>query len=738
MTDAATAAGVLPAPVVGALVGLVVVTVVVAYLLGRRARREAARAADLQTRLRAAGARTDALEELAGAGTIVQAGDGRPASVSDGALRVLRLAPDDVRGRAVGDLPAVLVDDAGRRLAPGAVLGRAAAGARGPDDAAGTVVGVASPRTPDDEPRRVHVRSRTMPGGDDAVVTVLLDVTDRRGGLATDPDTLRATLAGMPVAMAVADLDGTVVTANDAFAALLGTGPAGAVGHALAGRPGPDAARWHDGVARLQAGDARFAVERWYPRPGDRPAWVVVDVALVRPGAGRPDALLVAARDLSEYRERSEAMAHRAMHDPLTGLANRALLQEVLQSALEEPGADQRVAVLACDLDGFKPINDRYGHAAGDEVLVHVAGVLRAATGGSGTVARLGGDEFVIVLHAIDGPRRVQEVAGAVHAGLRDPVRLHGHPVTVRASIGVALGSPDLLERGAPAVLAAADAALYRAKAAGRSRTEVYDPGMQVAGAPVASSTEILGAIERGELVLHLQPLVDLRDGSVVGHEAVVRWQHPERGLLLPASFAPAADAAGLGVTVTRHVLALAVAQLVRTPAPGGRPDGSAGGPDGRLAVQVPADLLADGELADAVVHDLTAAGVLPQRLLVLLSGASWADDGGRVRRAVEALRAAGVPVVLDGFGAGASLAALRDLPLDGVRLDVSFTAGLTDDPAAARVARAVGALAQELGLATIAPGVQTQEQAAVLRDGGWRYGQGWLFGAAQPASAPS
>ena len=169
-------------------------------------------------------------------------------------------------------------------------------------------------------------------------------------------------------------------------------------------------------------------------------------------------------RDSTESRLQAEMLTHRAMHDPLTGLANRTLLQEVLQSVLEQPGVVDRVAVLACDLDGFKEINDRYGHAAGDEVLVHVAGVLRAATARRGTVARLGGDEFVVVVQDLDGPRAVFEVAAAIHAGLQEPVRVGRRRLNVAASIGIALADPESIEGGAPGLLAAADAALYRAK----------------------------------------------------------------------------------------------------------------------------------------------------------------------------------------------------------------------------------------------------------------------------------
>jgi diguanylate cyclase (GGDEF)-like protein len=448
---------------------------------------------------------------------------------------------------------------------------------------------------------------------------------------------------------------------------------------------------------------------------------VVLDLALV---PGGPDVAVV-ARDVTADREASDRLTHRALHDPLTGLANRALLLSTLQEALERPGAEDRMAVLACDLDGFKPINDRYGHAAGDDVLVHVASVMRAATGSLGTVARLGGDEFVILLEAADSARAAQEVAGAIHAGLREPVRIQRHRVPVRASVGVALGSSPTPSAGAPGLLAAADTALYRAKGGGRSRTEVYDPAVDHDGAPVGLAAELAGALDRGEIVVHLQPVVDLVDRRVVGDEALLRWQHPDRGLLPPAVFGSAVPEAGMTAALARHVLGRAVDHLART-----------SGTGRWIAVDVAVELLGDGELVRALLDELAARGAQPGRLVVELGGTALDDVAHRVRVDLAALRAAGVRVVLDRFGAGLPpLASLRDLPVDGIKLDPSYTSGVVDDPAAARVARGVAALARELGLMTVADGVDTAEQADVLRGAGWRYAQGWASGGPQPAA---
>src|SRR5680860_1161693 len=196
-------------------------------------------------------------------------------------------------------------------------------------------------------------------------------------------------------------------------------------------------------------------------------------------------------------------MAHRAMHEPLTGLANRTLMQDVLQRVLEQSDATLSVGVIALDLDGFKGLNDRFGHATGDNALVHVAGVLRSATAGRGTVARVGGDEFVIVVQDPDVSRALQDIASTIHVGLKRPLQVKRHQLNLHASVGIAIADSDTIEGGAPSLLGAADAAMYRAKAMGKSRTEVYDPSMRVTNENQSElAGELVQAIERGDFCL--------------------------------------------------------------------------------------------------------------------------------------------------------------------------------------------------------------------------------------------
>ncbi len=667
-------------------------------------------------------------------GAVLTSPSGVVVELNDVAAQILDVAPAQVVGVHVDRLPVRWTGEDGRLVAPAAVFTpRAVAG--GTDDVPPFIVGaVPASGAP---VRWVVVSSRQVPavGGGYELLTSLGDVTgprEIRAALARSEQQFRIAMENAPIGVALVDEQWRLEQVNPAFAALFATDPARLVGQDLSTLSHPqDRMVERAQVQRLLAGEAdRFTLEKRYQRVDGQTVWVVLDAVVVRTPEGTPDHFVAQVRDITESRMHAEMLAHRAMHDPLTGLANRAKLQEVLQEAVEQPGALGRVAVLVIDLDEFKQINDRYGHAAGDDVLVHVAGVMRAATAGRGTPARLGGDEFVIVVTDPDAPRVAFEVAAGIHAGLRNPVRTQRRSLQVRASVGIAIAEEATLTAGAMGLLAAADAAVYRAKGAGRGRTEVYDASMALTGKSThGAAAEIAHAVESGQLVLHFQPTVDLASGAVVGLEALVRWQHPERGLLLPGAFLPTAEETGLGPAVGAAVLAQAVAFLAR-------PDQA----DRWVSVNVSPDQLVDGALADLVRAETARHGVDPRRLVVELAESSVADAGARLRGELEELREIGVAVLLDDFGTGVSpLAYLRDLPVDGVKLDMSFTSGIPEDPSAARVSRALGALARELELTTIAEGVERPEQAAYLRSSGWAYGQGWLFGAGQsvPVAAP-
>lgn len=715
---------------VAAVAAVAVLAAVAVVLLIRTRRRLHAVEVDAEGRTTAAERRLAGVLAAGRDGIVVHATTGQVMEVNEAAARVVDVEPADLLGRAVTDLPVTWVNETGQQVQPAAVFARRAVpGPEGAPAAAAPFVVGAVPRT-GAAVRWLQVSTRAVPtatGGFD-LLTTLADVTgprEIRAALARSETQFRLAMENAPIGIALADPQWRLRQTNAAFAELLGTESEALVGRDMSALSHPDdRAVERSSVQRLLAGESqRLTLEKRYLRADGQTVWAVLDAVLVRTPDGVPDHFVAQVRDITESRLQSEMLAHRAAHDPLTGLANRSLMQEVLQSSLEQPGADGRVAVLVIDLDEFKQINDRYGHPAGDEVLVHVAGVLRAATAGRGTVARLGGDEFVVVVQDPDAARVVFEVAAGIHSGLHNPVRIQGRRLQVRASIGVAVAEHPLIAQGAMGVLGAADAALYAAKGGGRGRTEVYQPTMSMnPGSTHGAGAELGHAIDAGQLVLHYQPMVELSTGLVVGHEALVRWQHPERGLLLPGSFLGTAEETGLGVALGLSVVTQAVIHLTRTQEAGRW-----------VSVNVSADQLGDGEFAARVLSDLSRYRVAPGRLVVELTEASLVAAGTRIRHELTELRAAGVPVLLDDFGTGVSpLSYLRDLPVNGVKLDMSFTAGIPDDPAAAKVSRALGALAREMEMITIAEGIETSEQAHFLQRSGWRYGQGWLFGAGQ------
>lgn len=723
-----------PRSLVSMVIAVVAIVALVAVLvLLARQRRQVRTANELLELSRELRQRYDALQSVTKEGVLVQSLGGRVLDISERAAAILGVDPTAALGRPVTDLPLVLVNEQGLSMNPAAVLGHRAASDPATGEAGPELVGVALPDSAGMHVRMVQVASQLVPAGDGenpAVLTTLVDVTGRReveAALSRSETQFRVAMENAPIGMALVDLDWCVVEANSALAELLGTRVDALRGYPMSelGEPEGRAAERVEVDKLLAGGAPRFSLEQKYVRADGHAVWVVLDAALVRSASGMPDHFVVQVRDSTESRLQAEMLTHRAMHDPLTGLANRTLMQEVLQSVLEQPGVVDRVAVIACDLDGFKQVNDRYGHAAGDELLVHVAGVLRAATARRGTVARLGGDEFVVVVQDADGPRAVFEIAAAIHAGLVEPARIARRRVQVAASIGIALADPETVEGGAPALVAAADAALYRAKAAGRGRTEVYDASMS-ATSTTGVHRELADAIAGRELVVHYQPIVDLADMRVVGYEALVRWQHPHRGLLLPGSFLSLVQEAGLSVPLAQYVATSVVDFVARTR-----------DKTRWVSVNVSADQLGDGEFATTLLGEISRRRVTPGRIVVELTESSLVASSTRIRHELTQLSAAGVPILLDDFGTGVSpLSYLRDLPVAGVKLDMSFTSGIPDDPTAGKVARALGALARELAMVTIAEGIEHEEQARYLHRNGWRYGQGWLFGGAQPAEA--
>ncbi|WP_296664518.1 EAL domain-containing protein [Demequina sp.] len=659
-------------------------------------------------------------------GVLITTQTGEVALISELAAAILGLSASTATGTPLTRLPLRTVDAHLRPLL-------AADAFAVTDGGRPRVIGVPGRRGTDDI-RWLHVHARRVDEGPDGrpiTVTTVMDTTGLREAaeaISRSDAQFRRAMENAPTGMALVDLEWRLMEVNRAFAEMMGSTVAALRGTPFSALSHPqDLQAERDQLQRLYDGhQSHFSLEKRYVRADGNVVWAVLDVGLVRFAGGAPDHYVVQLRDTTDDRMHSELLAHRAMHDPLTGLANRNLLHEVLHDLLEQPDADTRVGVIAVDLDGFKGLNDRFGHATGDSALVHVAGILRSATGGRGTVARIGGDEFVIAVQDTDCSKALFDIAAAIHDGLRRPLAVKRHQIQLGASLGIAMADDETIAGGGPTILSAADAAMYRAKAAGKSRTEVFEPSMRTTSDnQTALAAELARAIENGDLVLHYQPILELATRTVVGYEALVRWQHPTRGLLLPNAFLPLIDDRGLSVTLGTALVEQAAKFLGRSPSD-----------TAWVSLNVSADQLGDSEFADRVLTAIGRHHLSPQRVVVELTEASLVAPNTRVRHELTELRNAGVPILLDDFGTGVSpLSYLRDLPVSGVKLDMSFVAGIPEDPAGARVSRALGALARELGLATIAEGIETEAQAQFLSRCGWRYGQGWLFGVAQPAA---
>ena len=452
----------------------------------------------------------------------------------------------------------------------------------------------------------------------------------------------------------------------------------------------------------------------------------------VRCVEGRPVQMTGAAQDVTAQRDAAEALAQLALHDPLTRLPNRSLFMDRLGQALRRLDRQNRVlAVLFVDLDRFKTINDRFGHATGDQTLMAVGLRLRELLRPQDTVARLGGDEFVVLCEDLDDDRAAVRVAERVLAALDEPVATGDQQLTCSASIGIALTrrsdvTPDALLRDA-------DMAMYRAKETGRNRIEVFDhSARQRTQARNQTAEELRHAVDSGELRVVYQPIVDLGQATPAGVEALVRWQHPRRGLLAPAEFIQVAEETGLVVPLGAWVLHQACRDLTEII---DRGTVGVGAPDLVMSVNLSARQLNMPSLVPMVERVLAEFGLAPWRLCFEITESVLMDDVDGAITVLADLRALGVRLAIDDFGTGySSLGYLRRFPVDIVKLDRAFVAGLGSDSAADAIAAAVINLGHALGLSVIAEGVENDEQLTVLRALRCDRAQGYLWSAPQAA----
>ncbi len=426
-------------------------------------------------------------------------------------------------------------------------------------------------------------------------------------------------------------------------------------------------------------------------------------------------------RDLSRQRAQ---LARQAFLDPLTGLGNRAQFARHAAEALQDAAPGTTTAVMVFDLDGFKQVNDTWGHAAGDELLRTAAERLKANVRANDTVVRLGGDEFVVLLPHTADVGTAEMVAERILADLAQPLVVAGVVLTIRASAGLAVTVGGAA--GLDQLMREADQALYSAKAAGKGVVRRYDPVLQADELRRRrEAAELWTALEEQQFVLHYQPIVDLDGEHTVGVEALVRWNHPTRGLLGPVAFLDAAESLGMLPRLGAWVLGEACRQAVRW---------QAQRPGLELNVNLSASQLADPQLVERVAAVLAETGITPGLLVLELTETVALTDLIGSAEILGKLKGLGVRIALDDFGTGySSLSHLGALPVDVVKIDRSFVQAMADSDGAT-VAEAVLQIARTFGLAPVAEGVEDQAQAARLRDLDCAQAQGFLF--ARPMAA--
>lgn len=418
-----------------------------------------------------------------------------------------------------------------------------------------------------------------------------------------------------------------------------------------------------------------------------------------------------------------EKLAYAATHDVLTGLPNRELLQRRLSVALDRrERADETVGVIFFDLDRFKKVNDSLGHRAGDELLVAASRRIESEVRPTDLVARFGGDEFVVICEQI---REIEAlgVADRIRQALERPFTILNRPVYVSASMGVAFPRDD---PDPAAILSNADAAMFEAKRKGRGRTEVYVRKLRErALEKLETETALRAAIEAEGLRLVFQPIVEMSSGALRGVEALIRWEHPERGVIAPEEFIRVAEDTGL----ISQVGAWAARRACRAQAGWDQLVEERGVDPITTAINISAHQLDRADLLETLESSLTAPGFDPSRIRLEVTESAVVEDPGGGLTALRALKRLGIGLVLDDFGTGyASLSALRRFPLDGIKIDRSFVSGLVRHREDRAIVSAIIRMAEELDLELVAEGVESEEQRIILMELGCRRGQGFLF----------
>jgi diguanylate cyclase (GGDEF)-like protein/PAS domain S-box-containing protein len=578
----------------------------------------------------------------------------------------------------------------------------------------------------DGQVRTVECHARVEAGGSGApirMVGICQDVT----AFKLAEERFRSLLETAPDAMVIVDEGGRIVLVNSQTERLFGYAREELIGEVVEllvperfapGHPDHRKTFASDPHARPMGGDLDLLARR-----KDGSAFPVeISLSPLQTEDGR--LVSSAIRDVTERKLARDALAYQARHDSLTGLPNRGLFLDRLEHAIDRAKrSHSTLAVLFLDIDDFKLVNDTLGHEAGDHLLVEMTPRLRAALRPGDTVARFGGDEFVVLCEDLSSEEDATAIAERIAFACSRPVTLGPHQHLVTISAGVVLAARGTST--ATDLLRDADAAMYRAKAAGKGRVELFDLSMRERLMErIAIESDLRHALDRGEFRMHYQPVISLCDGEIAGVEALLRWEHPQWGLLRPAQFMQVAESTGLIVPIGEWAIEEACRQAAAW-----RDIRGAGEPPLSVSVNVSPRQIARSELVSSITQILDRTGLEANLLDLELTEHVLLDDADASAKVLRELKAIGVRLVLDDFGTGySSLSSLKRFTFDAIKIDRSFVDGLGHDLENGAIVNAVLGMARALDVGVTAEGVETPEQLARLRASGCAFAQGYLF----------
>ncbi|HEX8146149.1 MAG TPA: EAL domain-containing protein [Pyrinomonadaceae bacterium] len=553
-----------------------------------------------------------------------------------------------------------------------------------------------------------------------------LEVQQHMQALRESEERFRSAFDNATIGMGVVALDGRWLQVNRSLCDIVGYGE----GELLESEVRrvthrEDLVALEEQMQRFTAGTiSSHQAELRYCHKSGKEVWAHLGMSLVRDGESQPLHLIFQIQDITDRKRAEEQLLHDAFHDALTGLPNRALFMDHVKMAIQRSrrSGDRLFAALFLDLDRFKIINDSLGHMVGDQLLVGIAHRLEACLRPGDTVARLGGDEFTILLEDLASTDDAIDVARRVQEAVTQPFNIGGHEVFTTASIGIALSNTGY-ER-AEDLLRDADTAMYRAKLEGKKRHVVFDKAMHDRAMELLQTeTDLRRALTRQEFFLNYQPIVDLETGRVASFEALVRWRHPERGLVMPGDFVPVAEETGLIVPLGLWVLNEACRQMREWQRLGLADEAVT------MSVNLSGRQFSQADLIEQIASALRESGLKAANLKLEITESMVMENFDTAIGMLRQLRNLGVGLSIDDFGTGySSLSYLHRFPIDTLKIDRSFVTQMTDNSENAEIVRTIVTLARSLDMAVVAEGVETADQLRQLGDLGCDYGQGYLF----------